>query len=104
MSDPKPQKRPKIRLVKFTAEWCYPCKVMEPTLTEFAKAHPEVKIERVDIDTKRGGKRADALNVKSIPYMILYRGTEVVWQRGEVVSLKTLEAAYKRATEPEKGA
>jgi thioredoxin 1 len=37
-------------LIHFTAEWCQPCKAMQPIITQFRDKHPEVKYTRIDID------------------------------------------------------
>ena len=39
-----------MELLDFYADWCGPCQMLKPTLEEFEKAHPELKITRVNID------------------------------------------------------
>ena len=39
-----------MRLVHFTAEWCQPCKAMQPIITQFKDKHPEIKYTKIDID------------------------------------------------------
>ena len=40
---------PKV-VVDFTASWCGPCKMIAPKFEELAKAHPEIKFLKVDVD------------------------------------------------------
>lgn len=37
--------------VKFTAQWCKPCKEVEPHFVSLAAAHPQAQFINVDIDT-----------------------------------------------------
>lgn len=39
-----------MKLVHFTAEWCQPCKRMQPVIEEFISENPEIKYVKVDID------------------------------------------------------
>jgi len=42
-----------MKLVHFTAEWCQPCKRMQPVIEEFTSENPSVEYVRVDIDSNR---------------------------------------------------
>ena len=37
-------------LVDFSAEWCGPCRMVEPVLEEMSKSHKDVEFKRVNID------------------------------------------------------
>lgn len=37
-------------LVHFTADWCQPCKRMEPVIQEFILENPDIKYHKVDIE------------------------------------------------------
>ncbi len=64
-------------LVDFFAEWCGPCKMMEPALEELAtEKQGTVKIARVDCD--QDAELAGQFGITSIPCLILFRnGAEV---------------------------
>ncbi len=69
-------------VVDFWAEWCGPCKMMAP---EFRKAaqmlEPQVRFGK--LDTEAAPQQAQALGIRSIPTMILFRnGREVARQSG----------------------
>ena len=39
-----------MEILDFYADWCGPCQMMKPTMEEFEKAHPEIKVTAVNID------------------------------------------------------
>jgi len=65
-------------LVDFYAEWCAPCKKMEPYLKKMATEMPDkVKIVRINADENT--ELCKELNVSALPVLKLYRNSEVVW-------------------------
>jgi thioredoxin 1 len=59
-------------LVDFWAEWCGPCKMLNPTLEQIALEKGEkLKIVRVNVD--ENPHTANNFGVMSIPTMILFR-------------------------------
>jgi thioredoxin 1 len=60
-------------LVEFGATWCGPCKTMEPELIAFAaEMQGRVKVVQVDID--QSPMIAQAMGIRSVPTMILFKG------------------------------
>ncbi|OGU60695.1 MAG: thioredoxin [Ignavibacteria bacterium GWF2_33_9] len=66
-----------IALVDFWADWCAPCKMMNPILNELANEVDEnVKICKLNVDTQQ--KLAMKFGVRSIPTLIILKnGKEV---------------------------
>ena len=64
-------------LVDFYAEWCLPCKKMEPALTKLkTKYQGEVAIERVDVEKAKD--LAKTLKIEGLPAVAVYRdGVEI---------------------------
>lgn len=80
-------------LVDFGAEWCPPCKKMEPVLEDLKKqAGSKFKLIKVD-----GGVHTNvmtALKVTGIPTFIIYKNGKETWRKeGIIVTIEELKAA-----------
>jgi thioredoxin 1 len=64
-----------VVLVDFHADWCGPCKMLEPTVAEIA-AETDVVVAKVDIDDLQDLARQNG--VRSVPTLQFYAGGEQV--------------------------
>ena len=62
-----------VVLVDFHADWCGPCKMLEPTVEEIA-AETDAVVAKVDIDELQDVARANG--VRSVPTLQFYAGGE----------------------------
>lgn len=77
-------------LVDFWAEWCGPCKMMAPILSEFSiKYKGRIKVIKVNVDKKP--HLSSQYQIKSIPTMILFKDGKAVWREAGARSLSELE-------------
>lgn len=82
-------------LLDFTADWCPPCRMIEPVLREIAAEHEgRLVVARLDVDANP--LTARAAGVLGMPTLSLYVGGRVVAQ---VVGARP-KAALLRAVEP----
>jgi thioredoxin 1 len=63
-----------VVLTDFHAEWCGPCKMLEPTVEELA-AETEAAVAKVDVDDHQG--LAQTHRVQGVPTMILFADGDV---------------------------
>lgn len=66
-----------IELLDFYADWCGPCKVMEPVIEELERElSGKLSIKKIDVDHEN--EVASSYGVMSIPtYLVLKDGQEV---------------------------
>ncbi|MBQ6150027.1 thioredoxin [Candidatus Saccharibacteria bacterium] len=83
-----------MELLDFYADWCGPCQMLKPTLEEFEKAHPELKITRVNIDEEE--ELAEKYGVSGIPCLVFLKDGEEVAREVGVMPLKKLEKVYEK--------
>lgn len=71
-------------LVDFFADWCGPCKMMQPILEDTSKQLAgKVKILKVDVD--KNPLAASRFQVRGVPTLILFSKGEIVWRQSGVV-------------------
>lgn len=67
----------RLLLIDFFAEWCLPCKQLEPILEELArKAKDRVSVYRIDLDANQ--HLANGFEVQGIPYVVFVKNRVIV--------------------------
>ncbi|HLG02234.1 MAG TPA: thioredoxin [Bacteroidia bacterium] len=76
-------------MVDFYADWCGPCKAMEPVIEKLKhEVGEKANILKVDVD--KNPQAASAFGVRSIPTLILFQKGKVVWKQTGVLSVESL--------------
>ncbi len=79
-------------LVDFGAEWCPPCRKMEPIVNEFLAQHKEISFFKID-----GGIHTDLmkqLNADGLPTFILLKKGQEVWRYKGVLTTEELNKIW----------
>jgi len=63
-------------IVDFWAEWCGPCKMVAPILTEIAAENDGIVIAKLNVD--ENPQTAASYGITSIPTMNVFKGGQVV--------------------------
>lgn len=80
-------------LVDFGADWCPPCRKMEPDVNLFLSRHPEISFLKID-----AGVHTDLmkqLQVNGIPTLLLIKKGTEVWRHTGITSADELEIQWK---------
>lgn len=78
-------------LVDFWAEWCKPCKAMNPVLEELADQYEgKATVAKVNVDEERG--LAAQFQVLSIPTLMIFKGGKRVEELSGAQPTKKLQA------------
>lgn len=69
----------KLVLVDFYADWCAPCKKMEPYLQKIA-SEMATKVKLVRIDADEHAQLCKDLKVSGLPVLKLYKNNQLIWE------------------------
>ena len=81
-------------LLDFYADWDEACKGMHPVLRDVAAALGD-KARVIKIDVEKNPKLAEALRVKGLPTMMIYKGGEMVWRQSGDQDANTIISLMK---------
>lgn len=71
-------------LVDFYADWCGPCKAMNPVIQEVARAmQGKARVIKVDID--KSVQAATAYQVQAVPTFIIFKKGNIVWRHSGMI-------------------
>ena len=81
-------------LVDFYAEWCAPCKTMNPILKKIKKNMGDnLKIIKINVDNNQ--QVASKFQVRGIPTFILFKNNEVKWRQSGIIGEKSFLETIK---------
>ena len=76
-------------LVDFYADWCGPCKAMNPVVQEVARqVNGRARVIKINID--KNVQAARSYGVSAVPTFIIFRKGEVLWRHPGMIDKKSL--------------
>jgi thioredoxin 1 len=76
-------------LVDFYADWCGPCKAMNPVIKEVARA-TEGKARVIKVDIDKSVQAANAYQVQAVPTFIIFKKGNIVWRHSGMIDKNSL--------------
>jgi thioredoxin 1 len=65
-----------IKIIRFTGEWCQPCKALAPIMNDIQNEQQGVMFETIDVDQNKDA--VSLYKVSSVPTVVITKnGTEV---------------------------
>jgi len=72
-------------IVDFYADWCGPCKLMSPVLSE-VKEKVGDKAIILKLDIEKAPQYTQLYNVRAIPTLIIFKKGNVLWRKSGVTT------------------
>ncbi len=84
-------------LVDFYADWCGPCKAMEPVVKEVAQnIQGKIRVVKVNID--RQNQIAQTYNVNAVPTFIFFKKGKIMWRHPGMLDKRSLMMKLEQST------
>jgi thioredoxin 1 len=84
-------------LVDFYADWCGPCKAMEPVVKEVAKEMKgKARVVKVNID--KNVKAAQEFGISGVPTFILFKKGSPLWRHPGMIDKSNLMSVLSKNT------
>jgi thioredoxin 1 len=85
-----------IKVIKFSATWCGPCKALSPIFNEVKSQMPDVLFQEIDID--QNSDLAIKYNVRGVPTIVIEKDNQEVTRKSGMMmnaALTQLINSYK---------
>lgn len=83
------------KALRFTAEWCGPCKQFAPTCNTVAEEFPEIEYTVVNVGPDEGNALAQKYGVLGIPALVFLNDDEVVLTMAGNQPTPVVQAAFQ---------
>jgi len=77
-------------LVDFYADWCQPCKMVSPILSEVKKSMGE-KVRIIKIDVDKNPLIASKYNIRGVPTLMLFKNGQLNFNQAGVIPAEQIK-------------
>ena len=76
-------------VVDFWADWCGPCRALLPVIEEFANAHHEIKVCKVNVDEEE--ELSAKFEIMSVPTILVFKEGKITNSSSGVKTVQQIE-------------
>lgn len=84
-----------IVILKFSADWCGPCKSFAPIYEETAEVYPEILFG--EVDSEKMPQLAADFGVRSVPFLVILRQRVVIYAQGGALPASAFKDLIEQA-------
>lgn len=84
----------KPTLVDFWAEWCGPCKMMNPVMERIKEKREDIEVVKINVDENR--ELAMKYQIRSIPTLVLFKEGVPIWRNSGVLNEDMINHSLKQ--------
>jgi thioredoxin 1 len=82
-------------LVDFYADWCGPCKTMDPIIQQVAtQVKGRARVIKINVDKNEAASRA--YQIMSIPTYILFKKGNILWRHSGTIDKNSLSSVIQQ--------
>ncbi len=85
-----------IKILKFEAEWCKPCKAMNPVINQLKAENKDIIVESIDVSKPENEKLRAKYDIRSYPTFLFFHNELIMDTIVGTCTLSEIKKTIKR--------